>query len=171
MTNSLINIAIYQLIWFSAVLWEDPGGLLALPLLGLHLLLSRKRRADLEMMGLLLAAGLLIDGALHANGIIAFNSAAKPIPLWLAVIWLGLAILPHHSLAWMQRRHLLSALFGALGGPLAYWAGVRLGAASFPLGPGPALGILSVIWAILWPCVMYFAVRYASDQPQLRQSR
>jgi hypothetical protein len=48
--------------------------------------------------------------------------------------------------------------FGALGGPLAYWAGVRLGAASFTWSLLSSLGILAIVWALLWPEVMHFSV-------------
>jgi len=108
-------------------------------------------------MGILFVVGLGIDGILHILGFFSFNVAAKPIPFWLLVIWLALAILPHHSLAWLKSRVLLSAILGAIGGPLAYWAGVRLGVAHFNWSLPASLGILAVIWALLWPAVMFFA--------------
>lgn len=155
--NIFINIAIYQLAWFLSVLWENSGALVAVFLLPLHLFLSPARRADGELMGLLLLAGVLIDGSLHYAGFIQFNVAAYPIPLWLGVIWLALATLPNHSLAWMKSRYIVSALFGAAGGPLAYWAGVKLEVATFTLPLAPSLLILALIWALLWPAVMYVA--------------
>lgn len=155
--NILVNVAIYQAVWFLCVLGETRGAWLAVLLLGLHLFLSPIRILDLKMMGMLLIVGLSIDGILHGLGFISFNVAARPIPFWLLVIWLALAILPHHSLAWLKSRVLLSAFFGALGGPLAYWAGVRLGAAYFNWSVPASLGTLAIIWALLWPGVMYFA--------------
>ena len=152
--RQLINVAIYQLIWFLCVLLGDRGGLIALPLLGLHVAHSSSPPADLKMMGFLLPAGIVIDGTLCTAGFFSFPAPAHPIPFWLAVVWLALGTLPHHSLAWMQNRLLLSALFGAIGGPLAYWAGVRLGAASFNLPLLPSLLILSLVWGLLWPIVM-----------------
>lgn len=153
----LANIAIYQIVWFLCVLGENGGAWLALPLLGLHYLYSPIRLVDLKMMAVMLILGLIIDGTLYALGFISFNVAAKPIPFWLLVIWLTLAILPHHSLAWLKTRYFLSAFFGALGGPLAYWAGVRLGSAYFNWPILPSLVTLAIIWAFLWPAVMYFA--------------
>lgn len=153
----VINIGIYEAVWLLCVLLENTGALTALPLLGLHLFLTPRRRPDLFMMALMLATGLVVDGALHAAGVLAFNTGAKPIPVWLAVVWLALGTLPHHSLAWMKHRHGLCALFGAVGGPLAYWGGVRLGAATFGLGTVQSLFILAAVWAVLWPCVMLAA--------------
>ena len=152
------NVLIYQAIWFLSVLGGTSGALGGILLLFIHLIFSPVRGADLRMMGLLLFVGLLVDGTLHQMGFISFTVTGFPIPFWLMVIWLGLAITPHHSLAWLQHRLLLSMLFGAMGGPVAYWAGVRLGAATFNYALLPSLFTLSLIWAFLWPAVMYFSV-------------
>jgi hypothetical protein len=163
--NPLVNIAINQAIWFLCVLWGNAGALFALPLLALNILLSRHRKADLQMIGLLLFGGVLIDGTLQAIGFFSFTSAGFPIPFWLAVVWAALAALPHHSLAWMKKRMLLSILFGAIGGPLAYWAGVRLGAATFHWPLPSSLILLALVWAILWAGVMAIAARQSVHQP------
>lgn len=164
--NIIVNVVTYQAVWFLCVLGETRGALVGLLLLGLHLFFSPIRMLDLKMMGILLVVGLGIDGILHALGFFSFNVAARPIPFWLLVIWLALAILPHHSLAWLKSRFLLSAFFGALGGPLAYWAGVRLGAAYFNWSLLASLGTLAIIWAFLWPAVMFFAAM--EHAPQLK---
>jgi hypothetical protein len=163
--NPFINVGINQAIWFLCVLGGNGGALFALPLLVLNIFLSRHKRADLQLIGLLLFIGALIDGTLQAIGFFSFISAGFPIPLWLAVIWVALAALPHHSLAWMKNRILLSALFGALGGPLAYWAGVRLGAAAFHWPLLSSLSLFAVVWAILWSGVMAIAARQTLHDP------
>lgn len=155
--HPLVNVGINQVIWFLCVLVGNGGVVFALPLLVANILLSRQRQADLRLMAILLATGVGIDGTLQASGFFSFRHGGVPIPLWLAVVWLALAALPHHSLKWMQGRPWLSALFGALGGPLAYWAGVRLGAAAFHLPLIPSLALLAVIWACLWVAVMHLA--------------
>lgn len=157
--NLILNIAIYQAVWFLCIRFGDIGALFSLPLLALHLQLSDKRKADVKMMGLLLLAGLVIDGSLNTAGFFKFNAPAYPIPFWLVIIWIGLATLVHHSLAWLKPRPLLCAVFGALGGPLAYLAGVRMGAAAFNWGLSPSLIILAAIWASFWPGVMYVAAK------------
>ena len=159
----LFNVVSYQLIWFLCILGGNKGALISLPLLVIHLIITNKRGADLRMMGFLLFLGLLVDGTLHQVGFFSFTTTGFPIPLWLIVIWLGLAITPHHSLAWLQNRPLLSAVFGALGGPAAYWAGVRLGAASFNWPVLYSLAFLAVLWALLWTLVMRFSVTSQAD--------
>lgn len=154
----LINVILYQLVWLLCVLGGNRGALAALMLLFIHIVKTDKRAADLKMMGFLLFVGMLVDGTLQQVGFFTFTATGFPIPFWLMVIWLGLAITPHHSLAWLKNRALLSMFFGALGGPLAYWAGARLGAASFAWPLLSSLGVLAVIWALLWPAAMHFSV-------------
>jgi hypothetical protein len=98
---------------------------------------------------------------LRAAGFISFDSTFAPIPLWLMGVWLTFAILPNHSLAWLKNRLRLSALLGALGGPLAYWAGVRLDAATFNWPLLPSLLLLAIVWAALMPGVMHLSSRLA----------
>ena len=159
-----VNIVSYQLIWFLCILGGNKGALISLSLLAIHLIISNKRRADLRMMCFLLFLGLTVDGTLHQVGLFSFTTSGFPIPFWLMVIWLGLAITPHHSLAWMQDRPLLSAVFGALGGPAAYWAGVRMGAASFNWPLLYSLAFLAVLWGVLWTLVMRFSLTSQADQ-------
>jgi len=160
--NILVNILLYQAVWFLCVYLETMGAFISLLLLIIHLYFTPCRIKDLRMMALLLGVGVVIDGALYLAGFMTYNVPAMPIPFWLAVVWLALATLPHHSLKWLKGRTFLSSLFGAVGGPLAYWAGVKLGAASFELALLPSLALLAIIWGVLWPITMYIANR---DKP------
>lgn len=169
--NIFVNILMYQGIWFLGVLYGDRGGLLALSLLALHLVLSPRPFADMKMIALFVVAGLLIDSLLQVFGVLAFFAPSRPIPFWLIVIWAGLAILPLHGLRWMQGRHWINVFFGALGGPPAYWAGVRLGAASFPQSTVFSLAVLAVVWALFWPLAMYAASRLSDTYHPLDRAR
>ena len=153
----LLNVILYQAVWFLCVFKENQGAVFGLVLLAAHLYFSPYRVKDMRMMAVLLAVGTLIDGALYLAGFMTYNVQAMPIPFWLAVVWLALATLPHHSLRWLKGRLLLASLFGALGGPLAYWAGVKAGAASFTLPLITSLTLLALIWGVLWPFTMYIA--------------
>ncbi len=155
----LVNIALYNLVWWIAVLGGNRYAWLGGAMLLLHLLVSNKRKADLIMFASLLAMGLVIDGLLVQVGLFHFPQQQWPIPTWLMVIWLALATLPLHSLCWLQNQLLLAGLLGALGGPLAYWAGVRLEAATFHWAMPPALLTLALIWGLLFPAIMLLARR------------
>jgi len=162
--NWLLNLAIYQGAWFACVLGGDALAWVAALLLAVHLYLTPCRRADLLLAGALLLVGLILDGTLKAIGFFSFNSTMAPIPLWLMGVWATFATLPNHSLAWLKKRLGLAALLGAVGGPLAYWAGVRMGAAAFNWPLLPSLLLLAVIWGGLMPGVMRLSRRLASER-------
>jgi hypothetical protein len=161
--NPVINIAIYQIIWFACILYGNNGAIFCLVLLIVHLLFSNQRKADLKMMGILLIIGSMVDGTLNGIGFFIFKSNNYPIPYWLATIWLALATLPHHSLNWLKKRLVLASLFGTLSGPLAYWAGVKMGAAAFNWTLPSSLISLAIIWALLCPAIMYIAEKNKHD--------
>lgn len=155
--NIFINIGIYQIIWFLCVYLENMGAFLSVPLLLLHLYITPCRIDDLKLMGTMLVLGVVVDGILHSYGFVSYNVTAQPIPIWLAVIWLSFATLPHHSLGWLKGHYLISALLGLLFGPLAYLGGVKLGAAYFNQSLTLSLIILSVIWTCVLPLSVYMA--------------
>ena len=145
-------------------MWGNWGAMLALPLLVLHMAISPHKIADSKLMAALLLIGVVIDGTLTTTGFIIFHEKGVPIPLWLALLWLGLGTMPHHSLRWLKGRLLLSSILGAVCGPLAYWAGVRLEVATFSLPLGQSLLILALIWALVWPVSMYHAEKILSTK-------
>ena len=81
-----------------------------------------------------LLLGLLVDGIHIRTGVLAFPIGsfhpALP-PAWILVLWLQFAMTLHYSLGWLNGRYFLGALLGSVSGALAYWAGVRFGAAAF----------------------------------------
>ena len=62
------------------------------------------------------------------------------------------------SLRWMRGRPVIAVLFGALGGPLSFWAGQRLGAVQIT-GPWTGVAVLAVGWALILPLLLHLAGR------------
>ncbi len=168
--NTIVNLLLYNLVWLICVRGGNGLAWLGLLLVAGHFLLSRKRRQDALLAAAVLALGLLIDGTLNAVGFFFLGSDQFPIPLWLAVIWLALATLPNHSLAWMRGRPLLCVLFGAIGGPLAYWGGTRIGAAVFNWPLTESLILLAVIWGLLWPAIIWIGALLDTGTPHQSSS-
>lgn len=155
--NWVLNAAIYQLVWFVCVLGGNRYLLVSVLLLCLHFYLSRKRTSDLKIVVAVLVLGVVVDGVLRFVGFFSFVDDGFPIPLWLMMIWMALGTLPQHSLRWFQGRYLLATLFGAIGGPLAYGAGVRFGAAELGISVAGSLFLLAMLWAVVFPLIMYLA--------------
>lgn len=153
----IINALAYQAVWLSAILCGNPGAVAGCFIVLILLVTSECKGDDLKMIGFLLFLGLLVDGTLQQVGFFSFRGSGFPIPFWLLVIWLGFAMTIHHSLSWFKDKLLLAALFGGLGGPVAYWAGTRLGAASFNWSLPSSLLVLAVVWSLIFPAIMLFS--------------
>ena len=174
--SKLVNLVLYQLGWFSCVLgaaWGFPlsGAFAALLLLAVHLLLTESRQAELTLVFCACLLGVVIDSGQQALGILTFKAdPAWPLwlPLWIFVIWAQFATLFHYALYWLTGRYLLGAIFGLIGGPLAYWGGVRLGAAEFAENQLVSLTSLALIWALVTPFLIWLSTRLNCHEGRYR---
>ena len=155
--KNLVNAAIYQGVWFICVFGHNDLWWVGLLLVGGHFLLSSDPLTDLKTILAVLTVGLMVDGLLKYIGLFSFSADRFPLPFWLMTIWIALATTLHHSLRWFKHHLVYAAIFAAFCGPLAYWAGVRFGAATFNMPLWHALLILSVIWACLFPAITQIA--------------
>ena len=159
LATKILNLTLYQVGWFCCVLggaWGHPvaGGLLALLLVTVHLLLTAAPQSEAKLMLCARLIGVIVDSSQQALGLFAFK--ADPdwpfwLPLWVFVIWAQFATLFRYALYWLRSRYLLAGLFGMIGGPLAYVAGIRMGAASFGENPVVTMIVLALVWATVTP--------------------
>jgi hypothetical protein len=63
--------------------------------------------------------------------------------------------------AWLHHRYVLAGLLGAIGGPLSYFGGLKLGAATTDQPMLLVLGVIAVIYALVTPLFFYLAARFA----------
>jgi hypothetical protein len=179
MASRIVNFLLYQFGWFSCVLgaawgYPLPGAFFALLLTGVHLLLAEARSVELRLMLSACLLGVLVDSAQQAFGVFTFKSdPGWPLwlPLWIFVIWAQFATLLHFALHWLSGRYLLGAIFGFVGGPLAYWSGIRLGAAE--MGENPLLSIISLalVWASVTPLLLFLSRRTDAREGRYRWFR
>lgn len=171
LATKIVNLCLYQTGWFCCVLggaWGHPvaGGVLALLLAGVHLLLAGSPRSEALLMLAACLIGVIVDSSQQALGLFAFK--AEPdwplwLPLWVFVIWAQFASLFRYALYWLKGRYLLAGIFGMIGGPLAYWAGIRMGAASFGENPVATIIVLALVWATVTPALCALSV-YLDEQ-------
>ena len=158
--RKLINFVAFQLGWFAAVLGAAHGrawaGVVVVPLvLALAMFMSNDWKRELKLAAGSAVMGLLFDTTMTSLG--AFHPVPhvfpKPIsPLWMLMLWVNQATALNSCMAWLNSRYALGALFGAIGGPLAYLGGARLGAAAIPTNSG--LLILAAAWALAFPALL-----------------
>ncbi|HPY41167.1 MAG TPA: DUF2878 domain-containing protein [Thiolinea sp.] len=150
----LIDLAIFQGIWWVAALWGNAALLVLVLLLGLHfLVLNQTIRRDVLAMCLIAPVGWGIDLSLQAFG---FWDLHSPLPFWLLVIWAGFVLTLFYSLAWLQKlKPIYQALIGGIAGSLSYFAGAKVGALSFNYSVIFSFLVVCVIWLVLLPLLVY----------------
>jgi hypothetical protein len=162
-----INFIAFQLGWFACVLgaahghaWAGTG--VALAIVAWHLGRASAPRRELVLILIAAGIGALWDSALAALGWVRYPNGvliAGIAPHWIVALWMLFATTLNVSLGWLKRSMPLAAVFGAIGGPLAYLGGAKLGAMEW-VEPGAALAALALGWAVLTPLLLQIARRY-----------
>jgi hypothetical protein len=159
--RKVINFIVFQAAWFAAVLGAANGmpwlGVVAVPLaLALHLALSPTWRPELLLSLAAAGTGFVFDSILVAAGSFSPIPYIFPAPfssLWMVMLWVNLATTMNVSMSWLRGRFAIGLVFGALGGPMAYYSGAKLGAMTRMPDPAGLLGI-GIAWAIAFPLLL-----------------
>lgn len=165
--RTLVNFVAFQLGWLGTVL----GGAHQRPWLGVglvaviaaaHLRLAARPAVEARLLLAAAAIGTLWDGLLVSTGLLVYPSGLivpwLP-PVWIIALWVLFATLLNLSLRWLRGRWALAAICGALGGPLAFYGGARLGGVAFA-DPLVALALIGAGWAVLTPLLVWLAARF-----------
>lgn len=171
LTRKTINVLLFQAAWFSAVLgaarglfWLGP--LSMIPVLALHLALQEDRRGEAKLLLIAGLLGFIFDTIFVASGVFTPLQHLFPRPFsppWMICLWLNFAATLNVSMVWLRHRYLLAALFGAIGGPLAYYGGAKLGATeALPTLSG--LLLLAVGWGVMTPLLVRLAKVLVSEK-------
>lgn len=147
--HMLINVVLFQLCWFSAVLYGSYWGLLPLGLMFLHYLKVRGTAGLLTVL-LLGVLGIMFDSLYLYLGIYHLNAQTADLPLlnlpvWLACLWLGFCLSLPLSLAWLIKKPVYFVVGCMILGPVSYLAGRRLQAIDFA---DMNIGFLVLEWAV-----------------------
>lgn len=169
MTRKLINFILFQAAWFAAVLgaakgvpWLGPVAMV--PVLGVHLALADNRSGELKLLIAAGTLGFLFDTAMVAAGVflpVAYLFRHPLSPPWMVSLWLNFAATLNVSLAWLRGRYSMAAVFGAIGGPLAYYSGARMGATEALPAVGDML-VLALGWGCMTPVLVWLARMFST---------
>ena len=160
-----INALGFQAAWWLTVLgvshekpWLGPVGMLVFIALD-HTLLKNKNRAEWQLIAWSMLMGTLVDSIFinlnwleYAGSWILLPQLA---PMWIIFMWAGFASTLNHSLRWLENKYWISAILGAVFGPLSYLAGEKLGAIQFSASQATVLLGLTFAWAIAVPMLVF----------------
>lgn len=167
------SLVAYQAVWFAAVIGAAHGrvwpAMVALLIYAVgQLSLSHTRRADLLLPATAIILGFLVDGTLARTGMARYDVtwlSGGLAPIWILALWAAFSMTFTKSLAYLQKRLWIGALFGAIGGPLAYLGAARtFGVVRFSDPAWHGLLWLAIGWGLATPALAWLAARW-SEKP------
>lgn len=160
--GTLFDAALVQVGWWACVLGAakgfsllGPAVVAALLVVQLGTLAPGLRGRAWRFVLLVGAVGTIVDSLLAGLGVFSLYGAGAPwlAPLWITALWCQFAtVVP--AFAALESRLPVAALLGAVGGPMAYGGGARLGAASLHPTPWISLVAVGVVWAVALPWML-----------------
>jgi hypothetical protein len=174
----LLNFVGFEVGWCACALGAAKGLPLAGPLvvgvffcLQLLLVPAPGKHARFVLVATLL--GWIIDSALYRAGAFSFPEGGFGhwlCPIWMAALWANFAGTLHFCLDWLRGRYWLASVLGAVGGPLAYYGGHRLGAMQLGGSLAVSLAVIAIEWAIATPALVYLSERPGLDGLRTRST-
>lgn len=167
MSIVLVNFVAFQLGWLAVVLggtgkWHWAGTLVVIAIVAYHLSRASQPRQEVYLIVAALVIGALWDSLLVWTGLLSYRNGilfSDLAPHWIVAMWALFATTLNVSLRWLKGRWLLAVVFGAIGGPLAYYAGFRLGAVNMA-NQANALVALAIGWSLIMPLLVYLSQRF-----------
>jgi hypothetical protein len=173
MTNPIISAVAFYLCWFACVGGAAHGvpwfGPLAVALYAAGYLRTMPSGSARRRQGQVLlqagAVGYAADSVLVLSGVLTFPAQAVlgwPSTAWMVALWVLQAAVLGGAMSWLRNRYALAAAAGAVGGPLAYLAGERMGAASLGPTQAAALAAVAAEWTFAMPALVWMEQRARS---------
>ena len=162
--KAVINFVIFQLGWFICVAsvarqleWLALFSILVA--IATHLLIVKQPVTELQLILVAGILGLAVDstlislGVFNPENIIGIDGLA---PLWLVSLWMLFSITINHSMRWLQGRYVIAAILGFIFAPVAYLAGQKLGALTFPSDNQQLISLLIIgsCWLVVTPFLL-----------------
>lgn len=173
----LINAIGFQTAWWACIAGvghglEVPALIYCAVLAGAHIFYIDNRWQELKLAAVALAMGVGVDSVLQYASVIDFYGWAlwDLSPFWLWALWVLFAMTLNTSLSFLKTQSLwLSAAAGLLFGPLTYYAGAKLGAASFGASV-TNVSALAIAWMLALPAMVVVATRISANRAILGRS-
>lgn len=174
--KNIINFVLFQLSWLVCVLSGAAGNNLPAILVTVFFVLVHfqyfaSRYADSRLIIAGLIVGLILDSFYSAAGLMQYNAQSWPpvAPWWILCLWVNFMLTLNHSLSWLMDRLWLSALLAAVGSPLSYFAGQKLGALTWQQ-PELLVIVAAVSWAIVVPFLFILAKRWRQKEQAIQHA-
>lgn len=167
MQQILQNFVFFQIGWFACVMgaaYDMPwvGLLLTSIIIGLHVFQAESPKPEILLLVIVALLGTAWDSILTFTGQMQFSNGViinGMAPYWLIAMWPLFATTLNVSLRWLKGRLVLGFVFGLAGGPLAYYAGHKLGAVEFP-SMLHSLIFIGLGWSVIMPLILTLSEQF-----------
>lgn len=151
------NFVLFQLLWPACVLGAAngtvlPGVIIIATMLLLQIVPKERNPVDIILLLTTMPFGYALDCLWLTTGVLEFKAPWPGLPLaplWIAALWVGLALSINHSLAWLQRWPLRSSFVIAFLAPISYLFAERTGAVTIHLSVVELFFVISPSWFIV----------------------
>ncbi len=168
MSLMIQNFILFQAGWLSCVLggasrdYTWAGVVVVSAIVVVHLLRADNIRNEITLIVITTIIGTAWDSSLMMTGLFHFSNGiliTGLVPFWLIAMWALFATTLNVSMKWMKNKYMIASAFGAIGGPIAYYAGHRIGAVDFN-DTFMALLAVGAGWALIMPGLMALTTRF-----------
>ncbi len=159
------NLVAFQLGWFASTLgaannlfWLGP--IVVSVLFSIHLVLNGNYIRECLQGLTILLLGIIADTLLTILDVYTPKQFIFPYPLsppWLFFMWLNFSTLINVSIKWLNKKYVLSALLGGIGGAVAYFGGDAFGALKYSEPKSVSMIMTGITWALLTPLCFYIS--------------
>jgi predicted DCC family thiol-disulfide oxidoreductase YuxK len=159
MNLSLLNSLCYTAGWFWCVLFGIHGQSFVATIGAVFLILfqlycTKIKETALYIQDVLLVIfsvplGALLEIFFIQTNLIHYANTTKMLPpIWIVCLYPLFSLLLNHSLKIVKKNNLASFLFGFLGAPLSYVAGISLGGLTFPYPLLQTWIMIGICWGL-----------------------
>jgi hypothetical protein len=169
----ILNAIGYQVVWFASIYGASQEnvwlGFVASIIFSICMLaFAGKAKGDLRLLCIGLCVGICIDSFFAASGLIQYDAAwpfASAAPLWILALWMSFSLTLNHSMVFLRRNIVIAAIFGLIGGPLAYFGADRIfNVLDFGADTLWIVTALGIAWAIAIPAIFFIDERLDNSQ-------
>ena len=139
---NVLNAVLFKVNWFACVVGGALWGLAGIGALLVFSHFANSLRRDLVLVGIFMLLGAILDTIWIASGILDYGT--RIAPLWIVMLWMGLAFTLNHAMAYFKQQPLIGALLAAGAAPVTYLTGQSLGAVVVP--DTAMLGCVAAAW-------------------------
>lgn len=170
--SKIANALGYQAVWFATLISVSKGHFwfgffTSLVFATLMLCFGGKAKQDSRIVLIGLVLGMAIDTLFASTGWIQYEQSwpgMNVAPLWIIALWLSFSFTLNHSMDFLRRNCGLAAIFGLLGGPLAYWCADRVfNVIEYGTDIAFVMAGLGLCWGLVIPAIFYIDKRMARD--------